>query len=171
MKSSADSRSPMKLLSPRANIPIPPKSTQLGIDAFAKKREGDDISDIPNARVKKLKTEFGETFAAQTPNRVNEQTVICHQCRQPCYAQRTLRCTRLKRAGSMMAPTIKRCSTIYCGRCLKVRYDEDISTARAQSSMAEGHVDDAGYTWSCLSCRQRCNCSLCRKKIGLAPLG
>jgi hypothetical protein len=35
----------------------------------------------------------------------------------------------------------------------------------------EGHVSDAGYCWECPSCRGICNCSVCRKKNGLAPLG
>jgi hypothetical protein len=87
------------------------------------------------------------------------------------YKSLSVQCTGLKKAGSAKAPTTKRCVVAYCSRCLHHRYNEDMSDIIAQSEACEGHVHDAGYTWSCPSCRGICNCSVCRKKTGLAPLG
>src|ERR1700738_2427273 len=170
-------RSPMKSLFPNENIPlsVPPKSIQLGIESFTKKRERSNLEN-PNPRLKKVKVN-GETVFVNNGEAIMEKDVavddrvICHQCRQHVFSHLAVRCTGLKKAGSKNNPVTKRCPIAYCRRCLENRYDEKIVDITAKNDNAEGHVADAGYTWSCPSCRKECNCSVCRKKMGLAAVG
>jgi hypothetical protein len=78
-----------------------------------------------------------------------------------------VQCTRLKTGGKV----VKRCSIAYCQRCLANRYEERLADIKGFEEKLEGHVCDVGYTWSCPSCRKECNCSICRKKMGLTALG
>ena len=175
MKSSIipqSSRSPMKSLDPRENIPFlpqtPQKSIQLGIEAFTKKRELENLnSSNPNPRIKKFKMETGELIpVVLDPDR---KSLICHQCRQHVYVPLSIQCTILKKRTTI--PQGTRCRIAYCYRCLSSRYNETIKSILARHELQEGHVDNTGYTWACPTCRGTCSCSLCRKKKGLNPLG
>lgn len=163
-------RSPMKQLTRQDNIPnaSQKKSVQLGIEAFTKKREL-DLDGNPNPRIKKVKTN-GVDSPGST-NILSVPSTICHQCRQHVYRLRSVQCTRLKKAGSAKTPSTKRCVVAYCSRCLYNRYNEAMGDIFKEPQICEGHVHDVGYTWSCPSCRGICNCSVCRKKSGQAPLG
>jgi Zinc-finger domain of monoamine-oxidase A repressor R1 len=119
--------------------------------------------------VKKFKTITGESIAVSSgPER---QSVICHQCRQHVHIPLTVQCTMLNATGSSKKPGQKQCSNVYCQRCLGNRYNERMSSILAHSEVYEEHVQGAGYNWSCPACRKICNCSMCRKKMGLTPLG
>lgn len=163
-------RCPMRSLNPHENVPFPfpKKSIQLGIEAFTKKRDHAkldvDSSSNPNPPVKKIKATTGESVSSNGPEK---EPVICHQCRQHVHPAMSIQCTALKNKGSGM----KRCSIWYCHRCLSNRYSEKLNDILAKCDKEEGHISNQGYTWSCPSCRGDCNCSYCRKKKGLAPLG
>ena len=165
------SRSPMKSLESRENIPLPPpapaappKQIQLGIEAFTKKRPAD--SNGPS-KVKKFRTAAGEYLPVQSgPDR---QCVICHQCRQYTHIPLSIQCTALKNTGKTVGE--KRCTIAYCHRCAMNRYNENATTIKSRADVLVGHVSDAGYNWSCPACRGICNCSAHRKRMGLEPLG
>ena len=163
-------RTPMKSLGVRENIPLPPtqpKLIQLGIKAYLhQKRERENSNSTPNPRVKKIKTATGETISLNSPGL---KSVICHQCRQHVHAPLSVQCTKIKKLGKLSDG--KRCTITYCNRCLLNRYDEKMNTILGLGELSEGHAHDAGYSWSCPSCRGTCNCSVCRKKKGLDPLG
>lgn len=163
-------RSPMKQLNRQENLPTATqkKSIQLGIEAFTKKREL-DLDGNPNPRIKKVKTNGVDSPKSSESSSV--PSIICHQCRQHVYKFLSIQCTKLKKAGPAKAPTSKRCVVTYCSRCLQNRYNEDMAEVLNHSEIREGHVHDVGHTWSCPSCRGICNCSVCRKKSGQAPLG
>jgi hypothetical protein len=166
------SRSPMKSLDTRENIPFPSqpsqKSIQLGIEAFTKKRDLENIgSSDPNPSIKKLKNEIGESIhVALGPEK---KSLICHQCRQHVYIPFSVQCTVLKKRTTI--PEGTRCRTSYCYRCLSNRYNEKTKEILSHNELRAGHVNDAGYTWECPLCRGICNCSLCRKKMELNSLG
>jgi hypothetical protein len=166
-------RSPMKSLSRHDNIPLSSqKPIQLGIEVFTKKREREKFDSSPNDRIKKIKNEIGEPVATiPQQNGTDKEIAFCHQCRQPTQTSQVVQCTVLRRFGSVSIPISKRCGWQYCNRCLVNRYHENIAIIRGQHGLRPGHVNDAGYTWSCPCCREICNCSTCRKKAGLAPLG
>jgi len=160
-------RSPMSSLHSQDNIPLlqspPPKSIQLGIEAFTTKREHENPG---HPRIKKVKT-------ANDPHGSQNAipSVICHQCRQYVHPHLSVRCTVLKTAG-LKNPSTKRCSLVYCQRCVLNRYNEQLmDIIEDVPSDREGHDPAAEYCWKCPSCRGACNCSHCRKKYGLAPLG
>lgn len=164
-------RSPMTSLHSQENIPQlqspPKKSIQLGIEAFATKRERENGE---HPRIKKLKSpndaETSQSGQSAVPS------VICHQCRQHVHPHLSVRCTKLKKTGGAKNPGTKRCTSIYCQRCVANRYNERLADIIEDvQSKSEGHDPEAGYCWSCPACRGVCNCSLCRKKNGLAPLG
>jgi hypothetical protein len=170
-------RSPMKSIIPNQNIPqIPPqKSIQLGIESFTKKRERQNLETNPNPRIKKIKvdgeTKFIINGESKERDSVDRQGLICHQCRTLVHTNLSVQCTALKTTGGSKNLSVKRCTISYCQRCLLNRYEEKLADITAHWEMSEGHVDDAGYAWSCPTCRKECNCSVCRKKMGLEPTG
>jgi Zinc-finger domain of monoamine-oxidase A repressor R1 len=159
-------RSPMKSLNSQENIPIPSpkKSIQLGIEAFTKKRDIQNVDSNSNPQIKKLKSITGESITVT--NGPERETVVCHQCKQHIQVPMSIQCTFVKKRGGM-----KRCTIRYCHRCLSKRYGEKTKDIKEKREMEEGHVREEGYTWSCPSCRGICNCSYCRKRKGLLPLG
>jgi hypothetical protein len=167
-------RSPMSPLHSQENIiPLhsntspPKKSIQLGIEAFATKRARESLE---NPRIKKPKPNDPE--AADQSIQGNVPRVICHQCRQPVHPHLSVRCTVIKKAGGAKNPSTRRCPTTYCQRCVANRYGEKLMDIVVQGkTKKEGHDPEAGYCWECPSCRGTCNCSVCRKRNGLAPLG
>ncbi|RVW44837.1 Cell division cycle-associated 7-like protein [Vitis vinifera] len=74
----------------------------------------------------------------------------CHQCRQK---------TRDFVASCRNLKNDKPCSINYCFKCLSNRYGEKAE----EMALLEN--------WKCPKCRNICNCSLCRKKIGCNPTG
>ena len=73
----------------------------------------------------------------------------CHQCRQ-----KTLDMKSLCRSGFCVGVR-----GMFCGVCLNNRYGQDVREA----------LKDA--EWACPPCRDKCNCSICRKKRGKAATG
>lgn len=73
----------------------------------------------------------------------------CHQCRQ-------------KTADVKSICRNKECVGIrgqFCGFCLHNRYGEDVATTLKDPN------------WSCPPCRNICNCSICRRRLGKLPTG
>jgi hypothetical protein len=168
-------RSPMSSLHSQENIPLlqspPKKSVQLGIEAFTTKRERENTE---HPRIKKVKPTNDPQDSSHEHDSTQgvSPTVICHQCRQHVHPHLSVRCTRLKNAGGMKNPGTKRCVSTYCQRCVANRYNERLVDIFEDQHPAEGdHDPEAGYVWSCPACRGICNCSVCRKRKGLAPLG
>ncbi|UZJ53056.1 hypothetical protein CBS101457_002376 [Exobasidium rhododendri] len=98
-----------------------------------------------------------------------EGNALCHQHRQPCTT--LLQCTYLKTEG-------QRCSAKYCFATLSRLYrQQPEQILRAGRNLpgvdVKAHVgpEEANYLWKCPRCRNNCQCSICRRKIGLEPLG
>lgn len=73
----------------------------------------------------------------------------CHQCRQ-----KTLDMKTICRSG--------KCHGVrgqFCGVCLKNRYGEDVRVALKDPN------------WQCPPCRDICNCSICRNRLGKGATG
>jgi hypothetical protein len=173
-------RSPMASLPSEENKPLfktkdakpdPPH------DTLSKKREWQQIDDEnPSPRIKKAKQHVPEaTDSVAAENGLNTDIpkgVICHQCRRPVKKALTVQCTRMKR---LVNGLIGRCSIRYCNRCLLNRYAERITKIMELGPVEEEdssrHFSDAGYCWTCPSCRGICNCSVHRKRSGLEPTG
>lgn len=99
----------------------------------------------------------------------SSESKMCHQHRHTCLP--LLQCTRLKEEG-------KRCPMKYCYWTLQRMYKQDAEQIiRAGRNVlgvdVKEHVgpDEASYLWKCPKCRGKCQCSLCRKRAGLEPLG
>ena len=164
-------RSPMKSLTAAENIPVlssspPKKSKQLGIEMFTKKRSL-DIEEIPNPKKRPKVTENDSI--------VNKEVKAkCHQCHQYVHLIRAFRCTELKRTKGRY--DFYCCGAVYCMRCIDNRYD--ISKYLAYKDLARVQLPPgiplppgAEYPWTCPACAKECDCSSCRKKEGLEPLG
>ena len=141
-----------------------------------KRAKNGDHSGKPTERVK-----------VDTPGEHKEKGVYCHQwvpeclqsavvdhrCHRKCLddgadtslgrgrADQTdyLRCTRLKtfkKDGPKRA-----CNITYCARDLKVRYDIEAATVKANGmgNDAEGH--EGSYLFTCPCCTEECQCALC----------
>ncbi|KAK7687001.1 hypothetical protein QCA50_009500 [Cerrena zonata] len=95
----------------------------------------------------------------------------CHQCNKQHSIHLAIRCTVVDGDDG------HRCRARYCSRCLGSRYgqkfDEKISDDGSTLSKSEkaGHISDAGYYWKCPKCDGNCNCTKCRKLVGLPALG
>merc|ERR1711963_873973 len=99
--------------------------------------------DITEAMLNKVCERFGEKTYNQTIG------TSCHQCRQKTTDTKTI-C----RSG--------RCVGVrgqFCGRCLEIRYGEDVREALLNP------------TWACPPCRNFCNCSICRNRKGKGATG
>ncbi|CAL0299122.1 unnamed protein product [Lupinus luteus] len=75
----------------------------------------------------------------------------CHQCRQKTL-DLTASCKNVKDGN-------KRCTLNFCQSCLLNRYGEEVAEVEKLSN------------WICPRCKNKCICSLCRKKKGLPPTG
>jgi hypothetical protein len=159
----------MKSLNSDPNIPQSPrpKQIQLGIESFTKKRERENLE---NPRMKKIKVLGQTVYVIDETVERNEIDPICHQCRHHVRRDLSVQCTAYRVARTKV-PEPKRCSIVYCLRCLANRYNEKMADILARTEVSADHVPDAGYTWPCPICRKECNCSVCRKKMGLAPTG
>merc|ERR1712012_243852 len=99
--------------------------------------------DVTEAMLNKVCERFGEKTYNQTIG------TSCHQCRQKTTDTKTI-C----RSG--------RCVGVrgqFCGRCLEIRYGEDVREALLNP------------TWACPPCRNFCNCSICRNRKGVGATG
>merc|ERR1719370_2732050 len=99
--------------------------------------------DITEAMLNKVCERVGEKTYNQTIG------TSCHQCRQKTTDTKTI-C----RSG--------RCVGVrgqFCGRCLEIRYGEDVKEALLNP------------TWACPPCRGFCNCSICRNRKGKGATG
>ncbi|GAQ86298.1 hypothetical protein KFL_002810060 [Klebsormidium nitens] len=75
------------------------------------------------------------------------QGKTCHQCRQKTLGKRTW-CNGCESLNGQ-----------FCGDCLYMRYGENILEVNANPE------------WNCPSCRDLCNCSICRNRKGWGPTG
>ncbi|CAI8618361.1 unnamed protein product [Vicia faba] len=71
----------------------------------------------------------------------------CHQCRLISISQMTS-CNKCELPQGML-----------CGDCLYTRYGENVIEV------------DCNIKWTCPSCREICNCNICRRKNGWMPTG
>ncbi|PWN54462.1 hypothetical protein IE53DRAFT_70853 [Violaceomyces palustris] len=92
----------------------------------------------------------------------------CHHHNSYCPSK-LLRCTAMR--GD------RRCTAKYCYTVLKRFYNLDpdviVQSGRVFLQDESGHcpASEAKYAWKCPRCKGTCKCSLCRKKLGLPPLG
>ncbi|XP_014278179.1 cell division cycle-associated 7-like protein [Halyomorpha halys] len=73
----------------------------------------------------------------------------CHQCRQKTVDVKSI--CRNKNCVGIRGQ--------FCGFCLHNRYGEDVATTLKDPD------------WSCPPCRNICNCSICRRRLGKLPTG
>ncbi|CAH1393932.1 unnamed protein product [Nezara viridula] len=73
----------------------------------------------------------------------------CHQCRQKTVDVKSI--CRNKDCVGIRGQ--------FCGFCLHNRYGEDVATTLKDPN------------WSCPPCRNICNCSICRRRLGKLPTG
>ncbi|GAB6021189.1 Cell division cycle-associated protein 7, variant 3 [Chamberlinius hualienensis] len=73
----------------------------------------------------------------------------CHQCRQKTRDQKTV--CRAKDCFGVRGQ--------FCGPCLRNRYGEDVAEALQDPK------------WECPPCRDICNCSFCRERVGKSCTG
>ncbi|XP_039296920.1 cell division cycle-associated protein 7 [Nilaparvata lugens] len=73
----------------------------------------------------------------------------CHQCRQ-----KTKDTKSVCRSGKCVGVR-----GMFCGVCLRNRYGEDVAEVLKDPN------------WSCPPCRNICNCSICRTRMGKMPTG
>merc|ERR1712113_77832 len=99
--------------------------------------------DVTEAMLNKVCERFGE----KTYNQAIGTT--CHQCRQKTTDTKTI-C----RSGNCVGVRGQ-----FCGRCLEIRYGEDVRQALLNP------------TWACPPCRGFCNCSICRNRKGKGATG
>jgi len=99
--------------------------------------------DVTEAMLNKVCDRFGE----KTYNQAIGTT--CHQCRQKTTDTKTI-C----RSGNCVGVRGQ-----FCGRCLEIRYGEDVREALLNP------------TWACPPCRNFCNCSICRNRKGKGATG
>merc|ERR1712156_331560 len=99
--------------------------------------------DVTEAMLNKVCERFGEKTYNQTIG------TSCHQCRQKTTDTKTI-C----RSGKCVAVRGQ-----FCGRCLEIRYGEDVRQALLNP------------TWACPPCRGFCNCSICRNRKGKGATG
>merc|ERR1712012_27957 len=99
--------------------------------------------DVTEAMLNKVCDRFGE----KTYNQAIGTT--CHQCRQKTTDTKTI-C----RSGNCVGVRGQS-----CGRCLEIRYGEDVREALLNP------------TWACPPCRNFCNCSICRNRKGKGATG
>ncbi|KAK9816278.1 hypothetical protein WJX74_000473 [Apatococcus lobatus] len=74
----------------------------------------------------------------------SETGTTCHQCRQKTIDAKA-KCTS--------------CTLYWCSRCLLNRYGEEVDKVILLAA------------WPCPRCRKACNCSSCRKRLGMAATG
>ncbi|KAK9867375.1 hypothetical protein WJX84_007322 [Apatococcus fuscideae] len=74
----------------------------------------------------------------------SETGTTCHQCRQKTVDAKA-KCTC--------------CTLLWCTRCLLNRYGVEVAKVMGLAS------------WPCPKCRSVCNCSSCRKRLGMAATG
>merc|ERR1712113_1232497 len=99
--------------------------------------------DVTEAMLNKVCERFGEKTYNQTIG------TSCHQCRQKTTDTKTI-C----RSGKCVGVRGQ-----FCGRCLEIRYGEDVRQALLNP------------TWACPPCRGFCNCSICRNRKGKGATG
>jgi len=96
-----------------------------------------------------------ETMLARVCDRFGDKTysqeigTSCHQCRQKTTDMKTI-C----RSGECVGVRGQ-----FCGRCLLLRYGEDAREALMDPE------------WKCPPCRNFCNCSICRNRLGKGATG
>merc|ERR1712012_1432030 len=127
-----------KKRAPRPEGTLPPRPGQIDPNVDVLMPE-----DVTEAMLNKVCERFGEKTYNQTIG------TSCHQCRQKTTDTKTI-C----RSG--------RCVGVrgqFCGRCLEIRYGEDVREALLNP------------TWACPPCRNFCNCSICRNRKGKGATG
>ncbi|KAJ9585469.1 hypothetical protein L9F63_002734 [Diploptera punctata] len=99
--------------------------------------------------------EITEEHLINVAQKITEKTysmkhgTTCHQCRQKTMDTKTI-C----RSGKCIGLRGQ-----FCGPCLKNRYGEN-----AEGALKNPH-------WACPPCRDLCNCSICRTRVGKQPTG
>ncbi|CAO1618099.1 unnamed protein product [Sympodiomycopsis kandeliae] len=113
----------------------------------------------------------GQDSAPRKPMAPGENPHLCHHHRTLCPDD-LIRCTHLRKSGAQ-------CPLKYCARSLSTIYKisrEDILAKGRKVTddidpTVHVHAREAPYFFMCPRCAGTCNCSVCRKKNGLPPLG
>ncbi|XP_001944678.1 cell division cycle-associated protein 7 [Acyrthosiphon pisum] len=104
----------------------------------------------PRLAVSQVTQEMIENISYSSSGKVYSQSgTTCHQCRQ-------------KTADQKSYCRYKGCSGVrgnFCGFCLGRRYGENVASVLVNPK------------WACPPCRGYCNCSICRRRKGMAPTG
>ncbi|XP_026819607.1 uncharacterized protein LOC113558348 [Rhopalosiphum maidis] len=105
---------------------------------------------VPRLAVSQVTQEMIENISYSSSGKVYSQSgTTCHQCRQ-------------KTADQKSYCRYKGCSGVrgnFCGFCLGRRYGENVANVLVNPK------------WACPPCRGYCNCSICRRRKGMAPTG
>ncbi|KAL7413592.1 hypothetical protein BDY24DRAFT_389003 [Mrakia frigida] len=159
-----------------AGRPVPPKaskSRKLARVQYQEAGEGDDGSSRGGE-------EDDDDLDPMTGKKRKRQragpggdSLTCHQCRG--YYETGLRCSMNKLSAK--GKVWKQCILVYCDRDVMYRYGVDPEAIRnglppSEEDVRIGHhSSEARYKWTCPSCENICQCSICRKKNGLEPVG
>ncbi|KAL5236969.1 hypothetical protein ACI65C_004379 [Semiaphis heraclei] len=104
----------------------------------------------PRLAVSQVTQEMIDNISYSSSGKVYSQSgTTCHQCRQ-------------KTADQKSYCRYKGCSGVrgnFCGFCLGRRYGENVANVLLNPK------------WACPPCRGYCNCSICRRRKGMAPTG
>lgn len=104
----------------------------------------------PRLAVSQVTSEMIENISYSSSGKVYSQSgTTCHQCRQKTADQKSY--CRYKGCSGMRGT--------FCGFCLGRRYGENVATVLLNPK------------WACPPCRGYCNCSICRRRKGMAPTG
>ncbi|XP_025203413.1 cell division cycle-associated 7-like protein [Melanaphis sacchari] len=104
----------------------------------------------PRLAVSQVTQEMIENISYSSSGKVYSQSgTTCHQCRQKTADQKSY--CRYKGCSGMRGN--------FCGFCLGRRYGENVANVLVNPK------------WACPPCRGYCNCSICRRRKGMAPTG
>ncbi|XP_026818288.1 uncharacterized protein LOC113557154 [Rhopalosiphum maidis] len=119
---------------------------ELSVPGSKRKRK----AHVPRLAVSQVTQEMIENISYSSSGKVYSQSgTTCHQCRQ-------------KTADQKSYCRYKGCSGVrgnFCGFCLGRRYGENVANVLVNPK------------WACPPCRGYCNCSICRRRKGMAPTG
>ncbi|KAJ3762386.1 hypothetical protein EV360DRAFT_35808 [Lentinula raphanica] len=117
------------------------------------------------ATAKKSRKE--DTMPQVHQDKDGDPVICCHHCRNKRSPSEIVQCTFLKPISSKNADG-RRCTTVYCRKCLKNKYNEDSvqKVAASRGRKETGHIE-AAYIFKCPKCCGHCGCWKCKHKDAL----
>ncbi|TEB38255.1 hypothetical protein FA13DRAFT_1725894 [Coprinellus micaceus] len=178
------------LRAPRLHM-LQSASTSTSASSSLKRKLSDDDSSVTSLESEQSSSKKAKSASTGTPLKAAQLNIVpsqpvanaceefpngwiyCHQCCKKRDLEATIQCTSLESKHMTKTNTTKqwRCVAKYCKPCLQNRYEEELENLKSNKKRQVGHVDNAGYYFTCPKCRDMCNCPRCRKAKGLDPVG